>query len=88
MTDQKRSQIRSYQLDGLTPKQISELTGIAQNTVKFTAIDTRCPMRTSLITRGCAATAGNRLYRHPTRRRSGTARINAAWPGGKRMRQN
>ena len=34
MADQKRSQIRSYQLDGLTPKQISELTGISQNTVK------------------------------------------------------
>lgn len=34
MTDQERSQIRSYQLDGLTPKQISELTGISQNTVK------------------------------------------------------
>ena len=34
MTDQERNQIRSYQLDGLTPKQISVLTGIAQNTVK------------------------------------------------------
>lgn len=34
MTDQERSQIRTYQLDGLTPKQISELTGISQNTIK------------------------------------------------------
>ena len=33
MTDQERSQIRSYQLDGLTPKQISELTGISQNAI-------------------------------------------------------
>lgn len=33
MTDQERSQIRTYQLDGLTPKQISELTGISQNTI-------------------------------------------------------
>ena len=35
MTDQERSQIRSYQLDGLTPKQISELTGIGQNIIEF-----------------------------------------------------
>lgn len=34
MTDQERSQIRSYQLDGLTPKQIAGLMGIPQNTVK------------------------------------------------------
>ena len=34
MTDLERRKIHTYQLDGLTPKQISERTGIAQNTVK------------------------------------------------------
>ena len=39
MTDKERSQIRSYQLDGLTPKQISELTGISQNNMIFDLLD-------------------------------------------------
>ena len=34
MTDLERSQIHAYRLDGLTPKQISELTGITSNTIK------------------------------------------------------
>lgn len=34
MTDLERRKIHTYQLDGLTPKQISERTGISQNTVK------------------------------------------------------
>ena len=34
MTDLERSQINKYRMDGLNQKQISELTGIAQNTIK------------------------------------------------------
>ena len=34
MTNQERSQIRAYQLEGLSPKQISELTGISHNTIR------------------------------------------------------
>lgn len=34
MTDLERSLINKYRMDGLNQKQISELTGIAQNTIK------------------------------------------------------
>ena len=34
MTDQERKLINEYRLDGLTKKQISELTGISTNTLK------------------------------------------------------
>ena len=81
MTDLERSQINKYRMDGLNQKQISELTGIAQNTIK--SYCRRNPIAPTAVAdhKGLCRHCGNPLIQTPHKKvkRYCSDRCRMAW---------